>query len=68
MGGRLDSTNVISPEVVGITSISFDHLAQLGTDLVSITREKSGIIKDGIPVISAPQRSNVRETLVDAAA
>lgn len=67
MGGRLDSTNVITPEVVGITSISFDHLAQLGTDLESIAREKAGIIKEGIPVISAPQRDNVRETLVKAA-
>lgn len=67
MGGRLDSTNVISPEVVGITSISFDHLAQLGTDLVSIAREKAGIMKNRIPVISAPQRPNVRETLVKGA-
>ena len=42
LGGRLDATNVLMPEVVGITSISRDHTAQLGSDLVSITREKAG--------------------------
>ncbi len=63
LGGRLDATNVVTPEVVGITSISYDHLLQLGTDLVSIAREKAGVMKKGVPVISAPQRSNVREAL-----
>ncbi len=67
MGGRLDSTNVLSPEVIGITSISYDHIAQLGTDLVSIAREKAGVMKRGIPVISAPQRQEVREALTAAA-
>ena len=63
MGGRLDSTNVLSPDVVGITSISYDHLAQLGTDLESIATEKAGIIKKGVTVLSAPQRPNVKEVI-----
>jgi len=66
MGGRLDATNVISPEVVGITSISLDHMPHLGTDLASIAREKAGIMKKGVPVISAPQPSKAREVLVKA--
>ncbi|MEK6797577.1 MAG: folylpolyglutamate synthase/dihydrofolate synthase family protein [Planctomycetota bacterium] len=67
MGGRLDATNVITPEAVGITSISFDHMAQLGSTLEQIAREKAAVIKKKIPVISAPQRPNVREVLRDAA-
>ena len=68
MGGRLDATNVVNPEVVGITSISFDHIAQLGNSLESIAREKAGILKKGIPVVSAPQRDNVKQVLAEAAA
>ncbi len=52
LGGRLDSTNVCAPCVSVITSISFDHMAQLGTTLAEIAREKAGIIKSGVPVIS----------------
>ncbi|MHC5109074.1 MAG: bifunctional folylpolyglutamate synthase/dihydrofolate synthase [Planctomycetota bacterium] len=63
LGGRLDSTNVITPDVVGITSISYDHLEQLGSDLESITREKAGIMKKGVPVVSSPQEEVVRKTL-----
>ena len=63
MGGRLDSTNVVTPEAVAITSISYDHIAQLGSDLASIAREKAGAIKPGIPVISAAQHPDVREVL-----
>ncbi|HPS51979.1 MAG TPA: folylpolyglutamate synthase/dihydrofolate synthase family protein [Phycisphaerae bacterium] len=55
LGGRLDSTNVIQPEVCGITSISMDHMHQLGNTLADIAREKAGIFKPQIPVISAPQ-------------
>ncbi len=68
LGGRLDSTNVIQPEVCGITSISYDHAAQLGTSLTSIASEKAGIIKTGVPVISAPQKPEVKKVLVAAAA
>ncbi len=51
LGGRLDSTNVCLPVVSVITSISFDHMRQLGNTLASIAREKAGIIKPGVPVI-----------------
>ena len=67
LGGRLDATNVISPEVIGITSISYDHLAQLGTDLVSIAKEKAGVFKQGVPVISSPQSPEVKKALIDEA-
>ena len=67
LGGRLDATNIIQPEVVGMTSISYDHINQLGRDIVGITREKAGVMKPGAPVISAPQRPEVREALMAAA-
>ncbi len=51
MGGRLDSTNIITPEVSVITNIGLDHTAHLGSSLPEIAREKAGIIKKGIPVI-----------------
>jgi dihydrofolate synthase/folylpolyglutamate synthase len=51
MGGRLDSTNVISPQLSIITNISYDHTQFLGNTLVDIAREKGGIIKQNIPVI-----------------
>ncbi len=68
LGGRLDATNVVYPDVVGITSISFDHMAQLGNSLEAIAREKAGIIKRGVPVVSAPQRDNVKQVLSEVAA
>jgi dihydrofolate synthase/folylpolyglutamate synthase len=55
LGGRLDSTNVIEPKVVGITSLSFDHMQQLGKTIESIAQEKAGIFKKGVPVITVPQ-------------
>ena len=51
LGGRLDATNVAQPFVTAITSIGFDHQAQLGDTLESIAFEKAGIIKPGVPVI-----------------
>src|SRR6478609_1567502 len=51
LGGRLDSTNVCLPVVSVITSISFDHMRQLGNTLASIAREKAGIVKPGVPVV-----------------
>ncbi len=51
LGGRLDSTNIITPEVSVITSISLDHQDMLGDTLAEIAREKAGIIKEGIPVV-----------------
>jgi len=55
LGGRLDATNVITPLVSVITSLSYDHTAILGDSLADIAREKGGIIKPGVPVVCAPQ-------------
>ena len=66
LGGRLDATNVIIPEISVITSLSLDHTALLGNTLAEIAREKGGIIKAGVPVVSAPQEPEavaVLETL-----
>ncbi|HEY9185522.1 MAG TPA: folylpolyglutamate synthase/dihydrofolate synthase family protein [Salegentibacter sp.] len=51
MGGRLDSTNIITPEICIITNISLDHTAHLGSSLPEIAREKAGIIKKNVPVV-----------------
>lgn len=51
LGGRLDSTNVISPELGIVTNISYDHTAFLGDTLAKIAREKAGIFKPGLPVV-----------------
>ena len=51
LGGRLDTTNVITPELSIITNISLDHVQMLGHDLPSIAREKAGIIKPHVPVV-----------------
>ncbi|MCD6303309.1 MAG: bifunctional folylpolyglutamate synthase/dihydrofolate synthase [Anaerolineae bacterium] len=59
LGGRLDATNVLSPKVSVITSISMDHMQVLGNTLPQIAREKAGIIKPETPVISAPQHPEV---------
>jgi dihydrofolate synthase/folylpolyglutamate synthase len=55
LGGRLDATNVLVPELAVISSISLDHTYLLGDTLAEIAFEKAGIIKPGIPVVSAPQ-------------
>ena len=60
LGGRLDSTNICSPLVSVITSISFDHTAQLGETLAEIAAEKAGIIKRGIPVVSGVTQEEPR--------
>jgi dihydrofolate synthase/folylpolyglutamate synthase len=51
LGGRLDATNVVAPLVCAITTIDFDHEAQLGSTLEAIAREKAGIVKPGVPVV-----------------
>jgi dihydrofolate synthase / folylpolyglutamate synthase len=61
LGGRLDATNVVTPIVSVLTSIDLDHQKILGNSRVEIAREKAGIIKPGIPVVSAPQPAEVRE-------
>jgi dihydrofolate synthase/folylpolyglutamate synthase len=78
MGGRMDATNVVSPEVAVITRIGLEHTAYLGNTVAEIAREKAGIIKQGVPVVcsdrnpeslsvvmSTCQRKDARLTLVD---
>ncbi|MCX6855082.1 MAG: bifunctional folylpolyglutamate synthase/dihydrofolate synthase [Verrucomicrobia bacterium] len=55
MGGRLDATNAITPEVSVITRIGFDHMEQLGDTLAKIAGEKAGIIKPGVTVVTGLQ-------------
>ena len=63
LGGRLDATNVCSPQVSVITSISFDHTQQLGNSLAAIAWEKGGIIKPGVPVVSGVTEDEPREVI-----
>ncbi|MCB0794644.1 MAG: bifunctional folylpolyglutamate synthase/dihydrofolate synthase [Flavobacteriales bacterium] len=67
MGGRLDSTNVVVPEVSVITSIGLDHMEFLGRDLPSIAREKAGIIKPGVPLVLGPVADEARDVIFDVA-
>ncbi len=68
LGGRLDATNVIAPEVSVITSLSLDHTRLLGNTVADIAREKGGIIKPGVPVVSAPQQPEALAVLETIAA
>jgi len=63
LGGRLDATNIVRPQVSVITRIDFDHENFLGHSLREIAREKAGIIKESVPVVSAPQLVEAREVL-----
>lgn len=63
LGGRLDATNVITPIVSAITTISKDHEAYLGPDELSIAREKAGIIKSQIPIVIGKVSEEVAELL-----
>ncbi len=60
LGGRLDSTNIITPILSVITNVSFDHVALLGDTLEKIAEEKAGIIKPGIPVVVGEAPQNLR--------
>lgn len=68
LGGRLDSTNVILPQVCGITRVSKDHMHVLGDTLAKIAYEKAGIIKPGVPVFVSPQRKDPRRVIAETAA
>jgi len=68
MGGRLDSTNVVTPLVSVITSIGFDHTGPLGDSLREIAGEKAGIIKPGIPVVCGETEIEATSAIVAAAA
>jgi dihydrofolate synthase/folylpolyglutamate synthase len=63
MGGRLDATNAVAPDVAVITPIGMDHQQWLGDTLAQIAGEKAGIIKPRVPVVSAPQAPAVRAVL-----
>jgi len=67
LGGRLDATNVLAPLVSVITRLSLDHTTLLGNTLTKIAYEKGGIIKPGIPVITANQESDAAEELLKIA-
>lgn len=68
LGGRLDATNVVHPEVCAITSISLDHMAILGDTLQEIAGDKAGIVKREIPVVVGPQRPEALGVVLRAAA
>jgi dihydrofolate synthase/folylpolyglutamate synthase len=63
IGGRLDATNLVDPELCLITPIELEHTDVLGDTLAAIAREKAGIFKPGKPVFSAPQPGEVKEEL-----
>lgn len=63
LGGRLDATNILTPRVSVITSLSLDHTLVLGDTLTEIAGEKAGIIKPGVPVVSSPQKDEALAVL-----
>ncbi|MBQ0111819.1 MAG: bifunctional folylpolyglutamate synthase/dihydrofolate synthase [Bacteroidales bacterium] len=67
MGGRLDSTNVISPEVCIITNISWDHMQFLGDTLPKIAKEKAGIIKHKTPIVISQTQEEVKQVFINKA-
>ena len=66
LGGRLDATNILKPEVCIITSINLDHTDVLGNSLALIAAEKAGIIKPGAVVVSSPQTDEVAKVIEEA--
>ncbi len=67
MGGRLDATNAVQPVVSVLTPIDFDHQKWLGASLTEIAREKAGIIKPGVPVVSALQPPDAERVIRERA-
>lgn len=67
LGGRLDATNVLTPLVSVITSLSLDHTGLLGNTVAAIAAEKGGIIKPGVPVVTASQEEEAMATLEEIA-
>ena len=68
MGGRLDPTNIIQPQVCAITAIGLDHMGFLGDTLEEIAGEKAGIIKQNVPVVCYPAQESVRRVFAEVAA
>ena len=67
MGGRLDSTNLITPELSVITNIDFDHTKFLGDTRAKIAYEKAGIIKQGVPVVIGETHPETEQVFIDKA-
>lgn len=67
LGGRLDATNSITPKVCVLTSIHLDHQEALGNTFEAIAREKAGIIKPGVPVVTGPQLPEVMAVISETA-
>jgi len=67
LGGRLDATNIVTPCVSVVTSLSLDHTLVLGDTLAKIAGEKAGIIKPGVPVVSSSQKEDALDVLVKVA-
>ncbi|HEY8487097.1 MAG TPA: folylpolyglutamate synthase/dihydrofolate synthase family protein [Limnochordales bacterium] len=63
LGGRLDATNVVQPELCVLTPIGLDHTQVLGPRLQDVAREKAGIVKPGVPVVAAPQPPEAMEVI-----
>ncbi|TVR39759.1 MAG: bifunctional folylpolyglutamate synthase/dihydrofolate synthase [Bacteroidia bacterium] len=68
MGGRLDSSNIITPELAVITNIGYDHVRFLGPGIQDIAREKAGIIKQAVPVIIGKRQTEVQDVFAEIAA
>ena len=68
LGGRLDCTNVITPEVCAITSIGLDHTEILGDTMEKIAAEKAGVVKPGVPVVLSPGLDPVAREVIEAIA
>jgi dihydrofolate synthase/folylpolyglutamate synthase len=67
LGGRLDSTNIITPELSVITNIGWDHINILGDTLEKIAAEKAGIIKPGIPVVIGESQPETNQVFIEKA-
>jgi dihydrofolate synthase/folylpolyglutamate synthase len=67
LGGRLDSTNIIHPELSIITNIGWDHTNMLGNTLEAIAFEKAGIIKEGIPVVIGERKVETEDVFINRA-
>ncbi|MDA3837593.1 MAG: bifunctional folylpolyglutamate synthase/dihydrofolate synthase [Candidatus Delongbacteria bacterium] len=67
LGGRMDSTNVLTPVLSVITGIDYDHTAHLGNSIVEIAREKAGIIKKGIPIVFNVDKLSAKKMIVSTA-
>lgn len=68
LGGRLDSTNIVKPDLTVITRVDYDHQQYLGSTLTEIAREKAGILKPGVSALCAPQQHEAETVIAETAA